>query len=210
MIEGNENNFNTITSWKKRWKYDLNITNKFITRENINKIINEFKPPNDIGLLSIDIDGNDYWILKELDLKKINPLILIIEYNSLFGNKYKITVPYDNNFQRKKKSFSNLYFGCSIQALIDQCKNKGYHFIGTNKNGCNAFFVNELFFSMIKNKITEKKIFLSKFRESRDKQNKLSFLKKNEQLNIVKDLEVFDISENRVKKIFEYPDILNT
>ena len=63
---------------------------------------------------------------------------------------------------------------------------------------------------MIKNKITEKKIFLSKFRESRDKENKLSFLKKNEQLNIVKDLEVFDISENRVKKIFEYPDILNT
>ena len=46
---------------------------------------------------------------------------------------------------KKKKSFSNLYFGCSIQALIDQCKNKGYHFIGTNKNGCNAFFVNELF-----------------------------------------------------------------
>ena len=56
---------------EKRWKYDLNITNKFITRENINKIINEFKPPNDIGLLSIDIDGNDYWILKELDLEKL-------------------------------------------------------------------------------------------------------------------------------------------
>ncbi len=207
LIEGNKNDYDKIVNWKKRWRYDINIKNEFITKKNINDLIRGFNPPNNIGLLSIDIDGNDYWILKELDLKELNPSIIVAEYNSLFGDKHKITVPYDENFDRSKKSHTNLYFGCSIQALINLCEEKKYFFIGTNKNGCNAFFVNEIFYENLNKKINNKKIFLSKFTESRNQEKKLSFLKRKDQLDLVKDLEVFDIEINKTKKISEYNNL---
>jgi len=207
LIEGNKNDYNKIVNWKKRWRYDINIKNEFITKKNINDLIKSFNPPKNIGLLSIDIDGNDYWILKEINLNELNPSIIIVEYNSLFGDKHKITVPYDENFDRSKKSHTNLYFGCSIKALINLCEEKKYFFVGTNKNGCNAFFVNKELFENLNDKITNKRIFLSKFMESRNQEKKLSFLKRKDQLDLVKHLEVFDIEENNTRKISEYHDL---
>ncbi|MGQ0793883.1 MAG: FkbM family methyltransferase [Deltaproteobacteria bacterium] len=62
---------------------------------------------SNIALLHIDIDGNDYHILKEIDLSKLDPAIIIMEYNSVFGKDRKITVPYDRSFVRTKAHFSN-------------------------------------------------------------------------------------------------------
>lgn len=52
----------------------------------------------DIGLLSINIDGNDYWIWKGIDV--INPAIVVIEYNSIIGKSHPITIRYKNSFTR--------------------------------------------------------------------------------------------------------------
>ena len=79
----------------------INIKNKFITRENI---ISFLKDRSDIGCLSIDIDGNDFWIIKKIIDEKIFPEIIIIEYNASFLKK-SISVPYEENFDRKKKHF---------------------------------------------------------------------------------------------------------
>ena len=67
-----------------------------------------------IGLLSIDIDGNDYWIWNEIT--SINPSIVIIDYNSLLGKDKSLVVPYKEDFNRSKEHYSNIYYGASFSS----------------------------------------------------------------------------------------------
>ena len=83
------------------------------------------KIPKKIGLLSIDVDSIDYWILRKMS--ETLPGIIVCEFNPLFGTKKAITVPNKKNFVRNKEHFSNLYFGASIKAF---CKLLSFvHFI---------------------------------------------------------------------------------
>ena len=91
-----------------------------------------------VDLLHIDLDGNDYWVWKEIE---IQPSIVILEYNSVFGLDRTITVPYRSNFNRTNAHFSNLYFGASLKAMYDLTVKKGYSFIGCNSAGNNAYFI---------------------------------------------------------------------
>lgn len=120
------------------WKFDVLAHHSFINCENVNNILEENKFTGKVGLLSIDVDGNDYWIWKSINV--INPDIVIIEYNARYGFKKSITVPYNPNFIRGKDN-NFLYFGASLKALVKLGKSKGYDLICTNKNGNNAFFV---------------------------------------------------------------------
>ena len=93
----------------------------------------------EIGLLSIDIDGNDYWVLEAID--SVSPQILVAEYNSLFGPERAVTVPYDAAFVRGEKHYSHLYWGASLAALVRAAETKGLALVGGNRAGNNAFFV---------------------------------------------------------------------
>ena len=165
----------------------------------MNDVVRKFNVPKKLGLLSLDIDGVDYWVLKELST--LNPSIVICEYNSLFGEKKSITVPYKENFIRSKEHYSNLYYGASIQAFIDIMKTKNYFLIGTNTAGNNAFFVRKDLWKILNKMILNKKIFMSKFRESRDQKGKLSFLDKKESLNLIRNKHVIDLKSKNQKKI---------
>lgn len=120
------------------WRYGLKAVDAFVTRENINRLIGDNGFAGEIGLLSIDIDGNDYWVWEAIDV--IDPVIVIIEYNHRFGSELAVTVPYDENFVRGKQ-YPVIYFGASLKALCRLAQRKGYAFVGCNSNGVNAFFV---------------------------------------------------------------------
>ena len=199
LIEGDKGDVQKIKSQRIYWKHNLKIRNKFITKDNINDVVRKFNVPKKLGLLSLDIDGVDYWVLKELST--LNPSIVICEYNSLFGEKKSITVPYKENFIRSKEHYSNLYYGASIQAFIDIMKTKNYFLIGTNTAGNNAFFVRKDLWKILNKMILNKKIFMSKFRESRDQKGKLSFLDKKESLNLIRNKHVIDLKSKNQKKI---------
>ena len=126
-------------------------------------------------MLSIDIDGNDYWIWKAINC--IKPRLVVIEYNSFFGPKIAATVQYKTKFiwdHRNKKS----YYGASLKALEKLGKKKGYNLIGVDTNGVNAFFIRK---DLSKNtNIKSKKIkhiFLDNKREYRNR-NRYIFEKK--------------------------------
>lgn len=119
--------------------YDLRAVAAFITRDNINALLSENGISGEIGLLSIDIDGNDYWLWMAINV--IHPVIVIIEYNYRFGSDRAVTIPYDEQFARSKAHPSRLYFGASLKALCVLAHQKGYAFVGCNSNGVNAFFV---------------------------------------------------------------------
>ena len=100
VIDGSLSNIKKIRNQDIYWRYELEALQAFITKENINSLISGAGITGEIGLLSIDIDGNDYWITEAISV--INPIILIIEYNSAFGYEKHYSVPYDKTFVRSK------------------------------------------------------------------------------------------------------------
>ncbi|RWB31848.1 MAG: hypothetical protein EOQ41_12830 [Mesorhizobium sp.] len=107
----------------------------FIDLENI-KVLGTHFP--ELGVLSVDVDGNDYWFLKEL--LPVRPAVIVAEYNASFGLS-SITVPYDPAFDRKDKHESGWYHGASITALTRLCKEHGYKLVAVSAAGGNAFFL---------------------------------------------------------------------
>lgn len=110
------------------------VRNLYVTKKNIKKIINR-----NYGCISIDIDGNDFWIVKELLEYNCNPEVFIIEYNASFLNK-NISSLYKENFNRFEEHSSGLYHGASLSAFIKLFKKHDYKLIKTI-GGVNAFFV---------------------------------------------------------------------
>jgi len=201
IIEADKAAVKDIKSQRIYWKHNLRAINEFITKDNINNVIKKFNIPKKIGLLSLDIDGVDYWVLKKLSA--LDPSIIVCEYNSLFGQKKSVTVPYKSNFIRSKEHYSNLYYGASINAFIDLMKKKNYFLIGTNSAGNNAFFVKKNIWNKVKKLIIKKKVFVSKFRESRNIKGVLTFLEKKKSLELIKNKFMIDLKDNSKKKIFK-------
>jgi len=199
VMDGSSVNVNKIKKSDYYWKYDLSAISAFVSSENINSLIEEAGFSGEIGLLHIDIDGNDYWIWKALNI--IEPIIMIVEYNSVFGGNRPITVPYKADFNRTDAHYSNLYAGASILALCDLAKEKGYAFIGSNSAGNNAYFVKENYLKDLKPLSAEDGYVESKFRESRNKEGKLTYLSGNERLDELNGLDVFNTRTKKLEKL---------
>jgi hypothetical protein len=116
--------------------YKINLKREFITKENIIDLFKKNNVPNTINLLSVDIDFNDFYCLKEI-LKNYQCDIIICEYNgSHLENEDKIVI-YDKNGKWDKTN----YFGASLLSLDKLAKKYNYSLIYCNKNGVNSFFV---------------------------------------------------------------------
>lgn len=139
VIDGSPENIDRLKPTRAYWLYELKAVQSFITRDNINRLLQENGVSGEIGLLSIDIDGNDYWVWKAVDV--ISPVIVTVEYNYRFGSGPAVTIPYDEGFDRERAHPSKIYYGASLKALCLLAERKGYAFVGCNSNGINAFFV---------------------------------------------------------------------
>jgi hypothetical protein len=201
VMDGSEENITRLRNQNWFWKYSLKTKAVFITRENINGILAETGFKN-IGLLHIDIDGNDAHILASLNLNELNPSIIIMEYNAVFGKDRAISVPYGKDFFRTEKHYSNLYFGASLAALTYIANNKGYGLVGCTLAGNNAYYVRkDLLNERIKEKTVDEAYILSKTRESRNKDYSLSYLDGDERYEMIKGLDVINIITNKMEKI---------
>lgn len=114
---------------------DLQAKQAFITTENINSLIESAGLPKEIDLLSIDIDGNDYWVWEALTA--VSPRVVAIEYNATFHPPVRIVQEYN---PASRWNFTN-YYGASLQALERLGSKKGYSLVGCSFSGANAFFV---------------------------------------------------------------------
>jgi len=191
VIDGNEENIDTIKSSDIYWRHDLTALGAFITKENINDLIKNNGITGDIGLLSIDIDGNDYWVWDAINI--VSPRIVVCEYNSIFGSKEAISIPYEESFYRTKAHHSNLYFGASLKALCFLAQKKGYLFFGSEHTGSNAFFVRKDVASNITPTSCEAGYVMSRARESRDSDGLLTFISGQDRLKQIGHLKVIDV-----------------
>ena len=199
VIDGSKQNVQFIKGDFIYWKYDITAYQSFVTRENINDLIGKYTQCKDIGLLSIDIDGNDYWVWEAIDV--INPRVVVCEYNSAFGKSEKVSVPYAPNFDRTSAHYSNLYFGASLAALCHVAERKGYDFIGTAGAGVNAFFVRKDLSGPFKKYRAEEDFRPSANRDSKDRNGNLTFLPHHQRLELIKELPVVEVTTGKTQLI---------
>jgi hypothetical protein len=113
------------------------VEREFLTAENINDVFRKYDVPEAFDLLSIDIDGNEYWVWKAL--REYRPRVVAIEYNVFFGIDVSKTMPYDASHRWDK----TMFHGASLAALRKLGREKGYTLLHTDSYAPNAFFVDD-------------------------------------------------------------------
>ena len=194
VIDGNKNHIDYIKSDPIYWRHNLKAVNYFITKENINSLLSENGIQGEMGILSIDIDGNDYWVWEAIDV--VSPAIVIVEYNFRLGVDKALTIPYQEYFVRSESHYSMVYYGASLKSLCLLGKRKGYAFVGCNSAGCNAFFIRcDLKPETVKELSVEEGYIEGNLREARDQEGNLAFLSLEEEKNILASLPLIDVEE---------------
>jgi hypothetical protein len=138
-VNGDDTHARYILGSGLAWRHDVEPVQAFVTAENVDQLITGNGFTGDIGLLSIDVDGVDYWIWKAIT--SITPAIVVMEFNALFGPDSTVTVPYDPSFVDAESHYSRAHFGASLGALTHLGKERGYQLVGVASNATNAFFV---------------------------------------------------------------------
>jgi hypothetical protein len=140
FIDGNVTSIKRGRSFFRKyphpWFYQPKFLHAMVNRENVNALIKSQGFEGEVGLLSIDIDGNDYWVWDALEA--VDPQVVIIETHNEFGLE-DIVVPYDPNYTFPGKH--PLYHGASPAAMAKLGKKKGYRLVGANELGSNFIFV---------------------------------------------------------------------
>ncbi len=198
VVDGSIKNIDNLKKMYFFWKYDLCAVCEFITKENINQIITNSGFESEVGILSVDLDGIDYFVLDAINV--IQPSILICEFNSVFGPERKISIPYDQKFNRTVAHYSNLYWGTSLPALNYVAEKKGMVLVGVNNAFNNAFFVQKNLLNQIVMKKTVNELFeYSNYRESRSPQGKLTYLSGNQRIDLIKGLPVLNVETGKME-----------
>jgi len=140
LVDGDKLNVRYGKAFYRRNKdtrtWQPRLVHAFVNAENINDLIqqNDFQGETDV--LSIDIDGMDYWVWKAINC--ISPRVVVTECNNLWEPEAAKTIPYDPNFVSDSPEY---YAGASLAAMNKLAKEKGYRLIGANRYGFNAFFL---------------------------------------------------------------------
>jgi len=100
----------------------------------------------DPDVLSVDIDGCDYYVVRALLEAGVRPRILVVEYNSVFGPEQSATIEYQEHFDMASAHPTRLYYGVSIAGWRSYLEKQNYRFVTVERNGVNAFFVDPLHF----------------------------------------------------------------
>lgn len=188
VLDGSDRYMADLRSEALYWRHDVIARPAFVTPDNINGLIAEAGLEGDIGLLSVDIDGNDYWVLDAIT--QVSPRILVVEYNPILGDQHAVVVPYRADFDRLAAHSSGLYFGASIAAIISLASRKGYAFLGTCSNGINAFFVRQDLFHHVDGCLEEKRAWPALHRDSRDENGRLTYTRGAGRFDQIKHLPV--------------------
>lgn len=199
LLEADAVQVAAIRSNRIYWAANLKAVTAFVTCENVNDLLAEQGLDGDIGLLSIDVDGNDYWLWEAITA--VNPRIVVCEYNSFLGSERPLVVPYAADFRRSLAHYSWLYYGASLPALAYLAERKGYHLAGTNSAGNNAFFVRRDVGQNVPERSVAESFTTARFREAHDEAGNLTYPEYAEGQALIGDLPVWDVATGVVQPL---------
>lgn len=143
LVDGDEHNVATGRAFYGRHHntrvWPPRFLREWVTRGNVNGIVSGNGFTGDIDLLSIDVDGVDYWLWDAID--SISPRVVVTEINHLWGPERSVTVPYRDDFVGGFTEHGSDYAGASLAAFVKLGRRKGYRLVGTNAFATNAFFL---------------------------------------------------------------------
>jgi hypothetical protein len=198
VMDGSPANIERLRARRWFWRYNLTAQPHFVTRENVDALIAEWAGSEPVGLLHIDVDGNDYWLWDAV--KCISPSIVIMEYNAVFGDERAITIPYAPDFHRFAAHYSGQYAGASLGALAHLAKFKGYALIGSNSAGNNAYFVRRDLLDDDLLEVPVTRAFVQpNYRESRDRSNRLDFLSFEQRQASIRGMPVVNVATGQAE-----------
>lgn len=188
------------------WKDSIFPIEEWITPANSAQLMEKARElMGRVDVVSLDIDGNDYWVAEPLDLSETK--IVVVEYNAVFGHRRAVTVPRDDLFDRAKAHTSRLYYGASLRAWIHLLGLQGFTFIGTNRACSNAFFCPTVSLERIPVHIPRfeelDRYMDCRVRESCDEKGHFTYLAGRDRLEAIEHLPVFDLIENRTISLAE-------
>lgn len=205
VIDGSPKYIKSLSDSTLSWMYDLNPLCLHVTQENIVQNLKEQDFLDNIGLLSVDIDGVDYYVLREI-LEFTYPMIIVTEFNGIFGDMEAITIPYRSDFDRFLPHYSGLCFGASICALTDLLSSHEYDYLGSGLNGINAYFARKEL-GLLKN-VECVTTYACKHRDGRAVDGSLARYRGEARLEILKDCRVIDLrDQNKVKTIGQFEQL---
>lgn len=143
LIDGNEDNIRLGREFYSKcpdtrvWQPTL--LQAWVTKDNINSLLSAYSCEGEIDLLSLDIDGIDYWIWQAIEC--ISPRVVVLEYIDIWGSHSSVTIPYQENFVGKYDELGLYYGSASLSAFVKLGKAKGYRLVGCQRYGFNAFFI---------------------------------------------------------------------
>ncbi len=201
ILDGNPDYMAQVRGETLHWMHDLVAHSAFVTAENIDGLIEQAGFAGELGILSVDIDGNDYWVLKAI--RSVRPALIIAEFNGVLGDRHAITVPYDPTFERLKAHHSGQYFGASLPALTRLAEAKGYRFLGTNSNGVNAFFLRDDLAGPVLGAIARVVAWPPRHRDSRGPDGALTYVRGTAKAELIKALPVQEVTTGETMPLGE-------
>jgi hypothetical protein len=186
------------------WRNTVVPLQMFVTRSNIHRCLREVEklggPPD---VISMDVDGMDYWLLEALQLDGCS--VVVAEYNALLGAERPIVVPYADHFSRYDAHYSGVYYGASLPALVHLLDSRGFTFVGTTNSRVNAFFVQNDLVDLLPFSVPDPTVLgpytQRSVRDSRDKSGSLAFLSQAEQQGEIGGLPVVDVVTGEIRPL---------
>jgi len=139
IVDQNPRLSRDLARTKLDWRSQVRAVSAFVTRANVRQMVTPFVGTGGLGLLSVDIDGVDYWVLERL--VDLDPAMVVVEYNALFGDTASVSIPDDAGFDRRRPEFHNIYYGASLAAFEHLLTAQGDALAACVTAGNNAFFV---------------------------------------------------------------------
>lgn len=106
-------------------KAPVRLRQAFITQENVNDVFAKMRVPHSLDLLTVDIDGHDYWVLKGLNFDSFSPRVVAVEFSSYFSKDQ----PYVQKYNPKHIWTPPHVVGASLVALDGLLKSRGYSYV---------------------------------------------------------------------------------
>jgi len=119
--------------------YPPRFVHAWITAENVDSLIGSNGFRGEIDLLSLDIDGIDYWLWNAIEV--VSPRVVIAEVQAIWGSERSVTVPYSPDFRAGFSKGFGIYSGASLPAFVKLATKKGYRLVGCERYGFNAVFL---------------------------------------------------------------------
>jgi hypothetical protein len=204
MVDGRADLVKSVRALPAFVRTTLDPRSEWITPDSVGDLVGSARKLHGrLDIVSLDIDGNDYWVASRIDYTGVR--IVVFEYQPIFGAERAVSVPRQDDFDRTSAHYSWLYYGASLRAFIDLMQARGFTFAGSNRSGNNAFFVADEFVDRLKlplPDVEDLRPFVEwTVRESHDQSGHLTHLGARQGVRLIRDLPLIDVTDGSLTTV---------